>query len=122
MTGFHFRSNLTFANTQDIFAIFEDEMFVEVFPRLDNIQRLAQDIVSNSDFKFRPISVIIISGATGARRTEGAKVFKLYSTLYFILSHPSTRRNENQKANGQKVRVKKRIIDLEKGVILAKKA
>ena len=44
--------NLTFA--QDIFAIFEDEMFVEVFPRLDNIQRLAQDIVSNSDFKFRP--------------------------------------------------------------------
>ena len=54
MTGFHFRSNLTFANTQDIFAIFEDEMFVEVFRRLDNIQRLAKDIVSNSDFKLRP--------------------------------------------------------------------
>ena len=81
-------------------------MFVEVFRRLDNIQRLAQDIVSNSDFKFRPP----------------------YLRNYYKRSYRdpkdrgSTRRNESQKVNGQKVRVKKRIIDLEKGVILAKKA
>ena len=35
--------NLTFAHIQDIFAIFdfEDEMFVEVFPWIDNIQKHA---------------------------------------------------------------------------------
>ena len=68
--------------------------------------RSAQDIVSNSDFKFH----------------------LPYLRNYYKRSYRdpkdrgSTRRNENQKANGQKVRVKKRIIDLEKGVILAKKA
>ena len=97
--------NLTFAHIQDIFAIFdfEDEMFVEVFPWLDNIQKHAWYCKQ------------LNRSYWGPRKRKILILFILTENVFF--SHL-----EGKNAGQKYKRVKKRIIDLEQGVIRAKKA